>query len=68
LQEAASVMSRIRGRPVAEKAALRKGDDYTAGVRLRIDTSQLPMPFQVSALTSREWNLSSEWVRWKVEP
>lgn len=68
LGEAASVMTRIRGRPVADKAALTKGEDYTAGVRMRLDTSQLPTPFQVSALTSREWNLSSGWQRWKVVP
>jgi hypothetical protein len=68
LQEAAGVMARIRGRPVADKAALKKGEEYTAGVRLRLDTSQLPTPFQVSALTSREWHLSSGWERWKVAP
>ena len=68
LQEAAGVLSNIRGRPVAEKAALKKGEEYVAGVRLSLDTSRLPTPFQVSALTSREWNLSSGWERWKVAP
>lgn len=68
LEEAAGVLSNIRGRPVADKAALRRGEEYTAGVRLRLDTSQLPTPFQVSALTSREWSLSSGWLRWKVAP
>ncbi|HEX6829454.1 MAG TPA: DUF4390 domain-containing protein [Burkholderiales bacterium] len=68
LQEAAGVLSNIRGRVVAEKAALRKGEEYVAGVRLRLDVTQLPTPFQVSALTSREWNLASEWERWKFVP
>lgn len=68
LEEAAGVLSNIRGRPVADKAALKRGEEYTAGVRLRLDTSQLPTPFQVSALTSREWSLSSGWLRWKVAP
>jgi hypothetical protein len=68
LQDAAAVLSNIRRRPVAEKSALRPGEEYTAGLRLRLDVSQLPTPFQVSALTSREWNLSSDWVRWRVAP
>ena len=68
LEEAASVLANIRGRVVADKAALRKGEEYVAGVRLRLDVSRLPTPFQVSAITSREWTLSSEWDRWKVVP
>jgi len=31
---------------------------------MRLDVTQLPKPFQVNALTSREWNLASEWRRW----
>ena len=31
---------------------------------MRLDVTQLPKPFQVNALTSRDWNLSSEWQRW----
>ncbi|HSD61551.1 MAG TPA: DUF4390 domain-containing protein, partial [Burkholderiales bacterium] len=47
LEEAMLVLSRIRGRQVAEKDVLTKGEEYTAGVRLRLDVSQLPKPFQV---------------------
>ena len=32
-----------------------------AQVRMRLDVSQLPKPFQVNAITSREWNLASDW-------
>jgi hypothetical protein len=28
--------------------------------------TQLPKPFQVNALTSREWNLASDWQRWPL--
>jgi uncharacterized protein DUF4390 len=41
---------------------------YEAAVRLRLDTTQLPKPFQITALTSRDWNLQSEWVRWSFTP
>jgi hypothetical protein len=37
--------------------------DYIAQIRLRLDTSQLPRPFQVDALTNREWNPQVEWTR-----
>jgi hypothetical protein len=34
---------------------------------MRLDTAQLPKPFQVSALANREWNLASGWKRWPVD-
>jgi hypothetical protein len=33
---------------------------------MRLDTAQLPKPFQVSALANREWTLASPWRRWEV--
>ena len=68
LEEAQRLISRVRGRNVVDKAALVKGVRYEAAVRLRLDTTQLPKPFQISALTSRDWNLSSDWVRWSFTP
>jgi len=32
-----------------------------ARLRVRLDTSMLPKPFQVSAITERDWTLASEW-------
>jgi len=68
LQEAMKVISRVTRRLVARKDALEKGEEYVAALRMRLDTSQLPKPFQVDALTSREWNLNSDWRRWNVIP
>ena len=42
--------------------------DYEAAVRMRLDTSLLPKPFQLSALTSRELQLESPWKRFTVRP
>jgi hypothetical protein len=28
---------------------------------MRLDVNQLPKPFQVNAITSREWTLASDW-------
>jgi len=37
-------------------------------VRMKLDVNQLPKPFQVSALTSHEWQLASDWDRWTFTP
>ena len=68
LEEAQRLISRVRGRSVIDKSALFKGVRYEAAVRLRLDTTQLPKPFQISALTSRDWSLQSDWVRWSFTP
>lgn len=68
LQEGLAFLSRARLPDIAETGALAKGASYTAALRLRLDTSQLPRPFQISAVGSREWDLSSEWHRWTVSP
>lgn len=52
-----------------EKApANKKHTTYVAGLRMKLDLAQLPKPLQVSALTSKDWNLDSEWHRWNVTP
>lgn len=66
--EAVHFISRVRNLPVAEKSALQSGLSYQASVRMRLDVSQLPKPFQITALGSREWNLNSDWYRFPVSP
>ncbi|MBI3044107.1 MAG: DUF4390 domain-containing protein [Betaproteobacteria bacterium] len=68
LADALAFMSRVRLREIAEPGALGKGASYTAALRLRLDTSQLPRPFQISTVGSRDWSLSSDWHRWTVSP
>ena len=68
LGEALAFMSRVRVRDVVEPGALAKGSSYMAEMRVRLDNSQLPRPFQVSAVGSREWSVSSDWYRWTVTP
>jgi hypothetical protein len=64
LTDALRVLSRVRSWPVLEPGQAIAGADYQAALRMRLDVTQLPKPFQVNALTSREWNLASEWRRW----
>jgi hypothetical protein len=66
--EVTRVLSRLRGLPVAAKGSLASGVAYQAGVRMRLDTAQLPKPFQFDAISSRDWSLASDWYRWSVTP
>jgi hypothetical protein len=67
LEEALGVMMRVHHWHIADRTVINPGQSYVAQVRMRLDTSQLPKPFQINALTSREWNLESEWKRFTFE-
>jgi len=67
-EEVKRALSRIRSWTVAEKGQLKPGEKYEAALRFRLDTSQLPKPFQLNVITSKEWSLSSDWYRWSVTP
>jgi hypothetical protein len=60
------VLSRIRSWTIAERGKFKPGDKFEAAIRFRLDTAQLPKPFQLNTFGAREWNLSSEWHRWTV--
>ncbi len=68
LEEALGLLKSVRQWRVIEKGALSPGDSYDAQVRMRLDVNQLPKPFQVNAITSREWNLASDWHELAVPP
>jgi hypothetical protein len=63
LGEAVSILKSVRNWVVLQKAQVQRGQKYQAGVRMRLDVTQLPKPFQVNALTNREWTLASDWYR-----
>jgi hypothetical protein len=66
LDEALNVLKRIRSWLVVDRTVSFADADYEAAVRLRLDTTLLPKPFQLSALTSRELHLESPWKRFTV--
>ena len=67
-EEVTRVLSRLRGWHVADKGAFKKDQVYQAALRMRLDTAQLPKPFQLSAIASRDWTLESDWHRWSITP
>jgi hypothetical protein len=68
LAPAMSALTQVRAWPVADRERLQPDTGYVASVRMRLDTAQLPKPFQITALTDREWTLSSPWRRIPFAP
>ena len=68
LEEALRAMSRLRNWQVLEKGEIKSDQVYLAGLRMSLDLTQMPKTFQVSALSNKDWNLSSEWLRWSFSP
>lgn len=69
LEDALSLIRRPQRWLVAEKGRLKTGDTYNVALRMRLDVTQLPKPFQINALNNKDWQLSSDWRRFnfKVE-
>lgn len=61
LDDAMSVIRHIRNWSVADAADFDAGVLYGGQLRLRLDTSLLPRPFQVNALNSSSWAQGTPW-------
>jgi hypothetical protein len=61
LDDALSLIRRPPRWLVAEKKSLTPGETYNVAVRMHLDITQLPKPFQVNALNNSDWRLSSDW-------
>ncbi len=68
LEEALRSIGRLVAYPVIERSALKSGDTYAVAVRLALDRSQLPKPFQVDAITDKEWQVDAKTERWSYTP
>jgi hypothetical protein len=68
LEEALNVLRRVRNWQVVERSASLADANYEAAVRMRLDVTLLPKPFQLSAITSRDLNLESPWKRFTFRP
>lgn len=69
LSEALQALGAVHGWPVLDRDQVDNGRKYVASVRMRLDPAQLPTPFRVmSAVTSREWTLASDWKRFPFTP
>ena len=68
LGEALAVLRRLRNWQVIERGVPLADGEYQAEVRMRLDLTLLPKPFQLNALTNREWHLESDWKRFGWRP
>ncbi len=60
LDDAETVLSQVRNWKISDALSLNKGNRYRGSVRMWLDVTQLPKPFQVKAVTTKDWNLDSE--------
>jgi hypothetical protein len=65
LEEALRVLGHVAAMPIADKSALKAGQTYLAALRLALDKSQLPKPFQVDAIANRDWMFEARVLRWQ---
>jgi hypothetical protein len=68
LEDALRVLSHLRNWQVFDHNEVKAGQSYFAALRMRLDLTQMAKTFQVSALANRDWNLSSDWLRWNFIP
>jgi hypothetical protein len=68
LDESLRMLARLRNWGVFDKAAVKPDETYLAGLRFRLDLTQMPKTFQVTAIANRDWNLASDWIRWAFVP
>jgi len=68
LSDALRALGSVRQWQVVDAVLLKKNIPYIAGVRMWLDTSQLPKPLQVNALTNNDWLLDSHWYHFNLSP
>lgn len=68
LEDAIKQMARLRDWSVIPRDRIEIGQPYTAQVRFRLVLTELPKPFQISALVNSEWDLSSAWLVFDFTP
>ena len=67
LKEALQALSQLRDYPLTVKSELKQDIEYIASLRIWLDLTRMPKPFQVEALGSSQWNLSSDKLEWRMK-
>jgi hypothetical protein len=66
--DALAVLRHVVVLHVVDKNALKTGETYNASLRLSLDPAQLPKPFQVESIASRDWQVDAKILRWQFIP
>ena len=66
LNEAIAVLSRLRNWQVIDRSAVSSlpNEALQASLRIQLDITQLPRPFQITSLGNKDWSLASDWKTW----
>lgn len=67
LSEALRVLGRLRDFSLTVKSELKQDVEYIASLRIWLDLTRMPKPFQVEAFGSSRWNLSSDKLEWHMK-
>ena len=67
LNEALAMLGQVEGWEVMERGALKAGQRYDARLRLRLDTTQLPKPLSIGAVSGDKWELATPWYNWSFD-
>jgi len=67
LEEALQVLSQLQDHPITINSELKPDVEYKAILRVWLDLTRMPKPFQVEALSSSDWNLSSDRLEWQMK-
>jgi len=65
-EAAISALGEIKDLAVVQADALQPGENYRVDLRATLDIESLPLPLRPRAYLSPDWNLSSEWSRWRL--
>ena len=68
IAEALQVVGSIGGWRVMDGSGIDSSKPYSAALRMSLDLSKLPKPFQVNALNNKTWNVTSDWTRFAFTP
>ena len=66
--EALQAVGSIGDWRVIDAGQIDSSKSYTAALRMSLDLGKLPKPLQVNALNNRDWNITSDWVRFPFSP
>lgn len=67
LKEALQALGQLHGYPLTIKSELKHDIDYIASLRMWLDLTRMPKPFQIEALGSSQWSLSSDKLEWRMK-
>lgn len=63
LSDALAMVDRLRRFPVLDQSLVPKHERVVADVRIRVDTSDFPLPLRVRAFVDSGWRPASDWYR-----